>query len=98
MALRKEYKRYALRMCWGFEQRGLNTKLVSDVPSLLAAEREFSPTAIVLDAAISQPRTIDVLDNLGDRLNAGLHLILVDLSAEEEWEIRDKWPGVDIVV
>jgi ActR/RegA family two-component response regulator len=98
IALRKEHKRYALRMCWGFEQRGLNTRLVSDVPSLLAAERELAPAAIILDAAISRPRTMEVLDNLADRLNVGLHLVLVDLSADEEREVRNHWPVVDIVV
>lgn len=98
IALRKEHKRYALRMCWEFEQLGLHTKLVSDVPALLAAEREYAPAAIVLDAAITQPRTADVLQNLDERLSAGLHLVLVDLSAEEEAHVRERWPGVDIVV
>jgi ActR/RegA family two-component response regulator len=98
IALRKEHKRYALRMCWGFEQRGLNTKLVSDVPSLLAAEREFAPVAIILDAAITQPKTTEVLKNLSDRLSGGLHLVLVDLSADEERDVRERWPGVDVVV
>ncbi|MDO8588818.1 MAG: hypothetical protein Q7T82_17450 [Armatimonadota bacterium] len=97
--MRKEYRRYALRMCWSFERRGLNTKLVTDVPNMLAEERELAPEVIIPDAAITEKRTRDVLANLKDRPGENkTMLILLDLPASEEASVREQWPDVRIVV
>ena len=99
IAVKKEHRRYALRMCWSFERRGLNTKLVTDVPSLLAAERELAPRVIILDAEIVKPMTKSILANLHDRPGAsGPKLILLNIPAGEEPEIRERWPDVEIIV
>jgi hypothetical protein len=99
IALRKEYRRYALRMCWVFERRRCATRLVMDVPGLMAAERELSPAVIILDAALTEPRTADVIASLQERpVGARSKLILVDLPFEQEREIREKWPDVEIAV
>ena len=86
-------------MCWSFEQRGLGTRLVTDVPRLLAEEREVSPEVIILDAAIAEPRTTEVVASLKDRPgDRPMKLIVVDLPQSEEAGIRERWPDVEIIV
>lgn len=98
IAVRKERRRYALRMCWEFERRGLRTRLVTDAPTLLAAEREIAPDVIIVDAAITQPLTANALASIRDRPDSAAKLILLDVSADEEPVIRDQWPNVEIIV
>ena len=99
IALRKEHRRYALRMCWTLERRGCSTRIATDVQTLLLGERELSPAVIILDAELSEPKTPDLLANLQDRPDGGkAKIVVLGASVDLEAEIRDRWPQIDIVV
>jgi len=98
LALRKEYRRYALRMCRLLERSGCATRLVTDVAGLLAAEREAAPDVIILDSAVSEPKTAEVIADIHDRPDGGTKLIVLGLPADQETFVRERWPDVEIIV